>query len=66
MRAQNTIRTFTNDRVRNRLHDLQKRFAISDQTRQVVHNEIEAASRYWFIHGGGTEADFEKQFNTGK
>jgi len=66
MRPQNTIRTFTNDRVRNRLHDLQKRFAISDQARQVIHNEIEAAAKYWFVQGGGTEADFETKFNNGK
>lgn len=63
MRPQQTVRTFTNNRVRARLAELQKRFMLADQTRQILHNEIESASRFWFIQGGGLEADFEKLFN---
>jgi len=63
MRPQNTTRAFTNDRIRNRLHDLKKRFEINDQARQIIHNEIEAAARFWFIQGGGTAEDFEIKFN---
>ena len=64
MRPQNTTRTFTNNAIRNRLADLQKRFLLKDTTRQILHNEIESAARYWFIRGGGVEADFEKLFNS--
>lgn len=66
MRPKHTTRTFTNDRIRNRMHDLQKRFVLTDPCRQTIHNEIESAARFWFIQGGGTAADFEKQFNNGK
>lgn len=63
MRPQRTVRTFTNNRVRERLAELQKRFMLADQTRQILHNEIESASRFWFIQGGGVESDFEQKFN---
>ncbi len=63
MRPQNTIRTFLNNNIRNRLADLQKRFKIHDEARQIIHNEIEAAAKYWFIQGGGSESDFETKFN---
>ena len=63
MRPQNTTRTFTNNRIRDRLAELQKRFGLKDQARQIIHNEIEAAAKFWFIQGGGKEADFEFKFN---
>lgn len=63
MRPQNTIRIFNNTRIRDRLAQLQKRFGLQDEARQILHNEIEAAALYWFIQGGGVEADFEKKFN---
>lgn len=63
MRPQNTVRSFTNNRIRDRLANLQKRFSLQDEARQILHNEIEAAAKFWFIQGGGVEADFEKQFN---
>ena len=63
MRPQNTVRSFTNNRIRDRLANLQKRFSLQDEARQIIHNEIEAAAKFWFIQGGGVEADFEKQFN---
>ena len=63
MRPQNTTRTFTNNRIRDRLAELQKRFGLKDQARQIIHNEIESAALYWFIQGGGKEADFESKFN---
>ena len=63
MRPQNTIRSFINRSIRNRLADLQKRFSLKDEARQIIHNEIEAAALYWFIQGGGSEADFETKFN---
>ena len=66
MRPQNTTRTFTNNAIRDRLADLQKRFLLKDTTRQILHNEIEAAARYWFIRGGGVEADFDNFFNSVK
>ena len=64
MRPQNTTRTFTNNAIRNRLADLQKRFLLKDTARQILHNEIEAAARYWFVRSGGVEADFKKLFNS--
>jgi hypothetical protein len=63
MRPQNSIRTFTNNRIRDRLAQLQKRFGLKDEARQILHNEIEAAAKFWFIQGGGIEADFESKFN---
>jgi hypothetical protein len=63
MRPQNTIRSFINRSIRNRLADLQKRFRLNEAARQIIHNEIESASLYWFIQGGGSEADFETKFN---
>lgn len=63
MRPQNCIRIFNNNRIRDRLAQLQKRFSLQDEARQIIHNEIEAAAKFWFIQGGGVEADFEKQFN---
>lgn len=63
MRPQNTARTFTHSRVRARLAELQKRFAPHEEARQIIHNEIESAARFWFIQGGGLEADFETKFN---
>lgn len=63
MRPQNTVRSFTNNRIRDRLANLQKRFSLRDEARQILHNEIEAAAKFWFIQGGGKEADFEFKFN---
>lgn len=63
MRPQNTTRTFTNNRIRDRLAQLQKRFSLQDEARQIIHNEIEAAAKFWFIQGGGNESDFESKFN---
>ena len=66
MRPQHTIRTFTHSAIRKRLAALQLRFKLRDEARQIIHNEIESASRFWFIQGGGLEADFETKFNDGK
>ena len=63
MIPQNTVRSFTNNRIRDRLANLQKRFSLQDEARQILHNEIEAAAKFWFIQGGGKEADFEFKFN---
>ena len=63
MRPQNTVRSFTNNRIRDRLANLQKRFSLQDEARKILHNEIEAAAKFWFIQGGGKEADFEFKFN---
>lgn len=63
MRPQNCIRIFNNTRIRTRLAQLQKRFGLKDEARQILHNEIEAAALYWFIQGGGNESDFESKFN---
>lgn len=63
MRPQHTIRAFTHAAIRKRLAALQQRFKMKDENRQIIHNEIEAAARYWFIQGGGSESDFENKFN---
>ena len=63
MIPQNTVRSFTNNRIRDRLANLQKRFSLQDEARQIIHNEIEAAAKFWFIQGGGKESDFESKFN---
>ncbi len=63
MRPQYTIRSFTHSNIRKRLLALQLRFKLKDESRQIIHNEIESAARYWFIQGGGSEADFEIKFN---
>ena len=63
MRPTQTLRSFKNNQVCDRLADLQKRLLLSDTARQIIHNEIESAAKFWFIQGGGVEADFEKMFN---
>lgn len=63
MRPQQTVRAFRHNKIRNRLAELQKRFKLQEEARQIIHNEIESASLYWFIQGGGVESDFEKLFN---
>lgn len=63
MRPRQTTRAFKHNQIRIRLAELQKRFRMQDEARQIIHNEIEAASLYWFIQGGGVESDFEQKFN---
>ena len=63
MRPAQTLRAFKNNQIRDRLADLQKRLPLSDTARQILHNEIESAAKFWFIQGGGVEGDFEKLFN---
>ncbi len=63
MRPRQTTRAFKHNQIRNRLAELQNRFRLQDEARQIIHNEIKSASLYWFIQGGGVEADFEKMFN---
>ena len=63
MRPTQTTRAFKNNQIRDRLADLQKRLLLSDIARQILHNEIESAAKFWFIQGGGVEGDFEKMFN---
>lgn len=63
MRPQQTVRAFKHTQIRIRLAELQKRFTLTEEARQILHNEIESASRYWFIQGGGVEVDFEQKFN---
>ena len=63
MRPAQTLRAFKNNQIRDRLADLQKRLLFSETARQILHNEIESAAKFWFIQGGGVESDFEELFN---
>jgi len=63
MRPKNTARAFKHNQIRNRIAEPQKRFRLHEEARQIIHNEIESAARFWFIQGGGLEADFETRFN---
>jgi hypothetical protein len=54
---------FANKNIRNRLADLQAKYGLSDALRQILHNEFEAAAKYWFGRAGGKESKFEKLFN---
>lgn len=66
MRHPNTFTSYLHRNIRNRLADLQIRFGIADPARQIIQNEIEATALHWFLRGGGSEEDFEKQFNSMK
>lgn len=63
MRNLNTFTRYNYHNIRNRLAALQRRTLMADTTRQTVQNEIEAAARFWFVQGGGSDAEFETKFN---
>ena len=63
MNTPNNPTRFANKNIRNRLAALQAKYGLSDTLRQILHNEIEKAARYWYVAGGGKEEDFEKLFN---
>ena len=57
---------FHHSHIRTRLQKFQLQNGLSDTARQILHNEIEAAARYWFIQAGGSVEDFEVKFNSEK
>lgn len=63
MRNLNTFTRYHHSNIRNRLAALQRKTRMADTTRQTIQNEIENASLYWFVQGGGNEEDFEIKFN---
>ena len=63
MKPRQTNRAFAHIMVTKRLAVLQQKFGFSHEARQMFHNEIESAARFWFIQGGGLESDFETKFN---
>lgn len=63
MRPKQTFTRYHHHNIRNRLAALQMKYAINDTARQIIQSEIEAASLYWFLRGGGTEEEFDKLFN---
>lgn len=55
MRNLNTFTRYHHSNIRNRLAALQRKTRMADTTRQTIQNEIENASLYWFVQGGGNE-----------
>lgn len=59
----NNPQVFRFGNIRNRLAKIQIQHGLSEFARNILQNEFEAAAKYWFIQGGGKEADFEQKFN---
>lgn len=66
MRPKSTYTKYKHNNLRNRLATLQKTYAISETARQILQSELEATALHWFLEAGGTEAEFDKLFNSEK
>ena len=48
------------------MRKIQQEYGMADTTRQKLQNQFEAACRFWFLQGGGNEAEFDNLFNEKK
>lgn len=62
----NNPTAFKANNIQIRMRKIQQAHGMADTTRQLLQSQFEAACRFWFLHGGGDELEFESLFNEKK
>ena len=62
----NNPTAFRANNIQVRMRKIQQARGMADTTRQLLQSQFEAACRFWFLQGGGNEAEFESLFNEKK